>query len=363
MSAPDLGHSPLVAIWETTRACDLACRHCRASAMPDRDPRELSTSEAYDLLDQLSELAPRVLVLTGGDPLKRPDLFAIVEAAAARRLAVALAPSVTPLLTQEAIRRLAAAGVHRIALSLDGPEAACHDAFRGMPGSFEATVQAIAAAQVAGLPLQINTSVTAVSAVRLRTLGRLVEAIRPALWSVFFVVPVGRARLSDQVDAETCERLFHWLYDWSERTGAAVKTTAAPAYRRVVLQREAKRARWDRSHPRRPVPAGVNDGKGFLFVSHRGDVFPSGFLPICVGNVRRDRLADLYHWSPVFRDLRAPWKLEGKCGACAFQAVCGGSRARAYATSGNYLAEDPACAYQPPGFRRPPAAATDRPLA
>jgi radical SAM protein len=350
MTTTDFSQSPLVAIWETTRACDLACLHCRACATPTRDPTELSTSEAFDLLDQLQELGPCVLVLTGGDPLKRPDLFAIVEAAVARGLEVALAPSVTPLLTAETIQRLAHAGVHRIGLSLDGPEAAGHDAFRGVPGAFDATLRAIAVARAAGLQLQINSSVTAVSAVRLRSLGRLIETIRPALWSVFFVVPVGRAWRTLQVDAEHCERLFHWLYDWSERTGLSVKTTAAPSYRRVVLQREAERARQEVGHRRRPVPPGVNDGKGFVFISHRGDVQPSGFLPIRAGNVRHDRLVDLYRSSPLFRDLRNPAKLEGKCGACEFKRVCGGSRARAWATSGNYLAEDPACGYEPRGW-------------
>jgi radical SAM protein len=352
IAAVELARSPLVAIWETTRACDLACIHCRASAKPARDPAELSTAEGFDLLDQLQELAPRVLVLTGGDPLKRADLCTLVEAAVRRGLEPSIAPSVTPLLTDDAIRRLAAAGARRIALSIDGPDPASHDAFRGVPGSFDATLRAIATARATGLPLQINTSVTAVSAVRLRTLGRLVEQIRPALWSVFFVIPVGRALRTQQVEADVCERLLHWLYEWTERTGMAAKTTAAPAYRRVVLQREAARTRHDASRRRRPVPPGVNDGKGFIFVSHRGDVFPSGFLPISAGNVRRDRLVDLYRRSPLFRDLRSPWKLGGKCGECAFQAVCGGSRARAYATSGDYLAEDPACAYQPPTTRR-----------
>src|SRR5262245_48114378 len=353
MTAGDFSRSPLVAIWEVTRACDLACLHCRASATCDRDPDELSTAEAYDLLDQLRDLGPNVLVLTGGDPLKRPDLLAIIEAAVARGLEVALAPSVTPLLTSDAIRQFAKAGVRRMALSLDGPEATSHDAFRGIPGSFAATLRAIDAAWDVGLPVQINTSVTAVSFVRLRSLGRLVETLRPALWSVFFVVPVGRAWRTMQVEAERCERLFHWLYDWSERTGLAVKTTAAPAYRRVVLQREAERERSEPGYRRRPVPPAVNDGKGFVFVSHRGDVQPSGFLPLRAGNVRHDRLVDLYRRSPLFRDLRDPAKLEGKCGACEFRRICGGSRARAWVANGNYLAEDPACAYEPRGYTRP----------
>jgi radical SAM protein len=351
-AARDLARSPLVAVWEVTRACDLAWLHCRACAVPGRDPRELTTAEAFDLLDQLRELAPGVVVLTGGDPLKRPDLEAIVAAAAGRGLTVAIAPSVTPLLTAEAIERLGRGGASRIALSLDGPEPAVHDAIRGTLGSFAATRDAIAAVAAAGLALQINTSISPATVAGLPALGALVAAVRPALWSVFFVVPVGRAALGPQLDAATCEAIFNQLYEWSEDTGIAVKTTAAPAFRRVVLQREALRRRARRGRPSRLAArvAAVNDGKGFVFVSHTGDVFPSGFLPLSAGNVRRDSLAALYRQRPLFRDLRADWRIEGKCGICAFRTVCGGSRARAYATTGNLFAEDPACAYEP---RRP----------
>jgi radical SAM protein len=344
-----LAWSPAVAIWEVTRACALRCRHCRASAIPCRDPRELRTAEAYDLLDQLRELNPGVLVLTGGDPLERPDLFAIVEAAVRRGLRVAVAPSVTPRLTGAAIHRLADAGVLRVALSLDGPDAAVHDGLRGVPGSFARTRDAIAAVRAAGLPLQVNTSLDRGTVEALPRTAALVGAIAPALWSVFFVVPVGRAALARQLDPDTCEGVFHFLYDWSATTGLAVKTTAAPAYRRVVVQREAARTRSRPGTPRRPLPPAVNDGKGFVFVSHTGEVCPSGFLPVSAGNVRRDHLADLYRRSPLFTSLRADWRLEGKCGRCPFRTLCGGSRARAWATSGNPYAEDPSCAYQPPG--------------
>jgi radical SAM protein with 4Fe4S-binding SPASM domain len=341
-----LAYSPAVAIWEMTRACDLACRHCRASALPGRDRRELSTAEAFDLLDQLRALDPGVVVLTGGDPFKRPDLFAIVEAAVARGLAVAVAPSVTPQLTVDTIHRLADAGARRIALSLDGPDAATHDALRGVPGSFARTLEAIAAVRGVDLALQLNTSLTHETVGRLAATGQLVADLAPALWSVFVVVPVGRARQDQQLDADTCERVFHFLCDWRERTGLAVKTTAAPAFRRVTLERAAERARAGR--PRGPLPHAVNDGKGFVFVSHTGEVFPSGFLPLSAGNVRDTPLPDIYRQSALFRDLRDEWHLEGKCGRCAFRAVCGGSRARAYAATGNPFAADPACVYEPP---------------
>jgi radical SAM protein with 4Fe4S-binding SPASM domain len=339
----DFERAPLVAIWEVTRACDLRCLHCRADAVTRRDPRELSTARALDLVEQLAELRPGVLVLTGGDPMKRPDLFEIIDAAVARQLPVAITPSVTPLLTADAITRLAGR-VSRMALSLDGPDAALHDGLGGDDGSFAATLDAVAAARAAGLPLQINTSLTPRTVGALPAIGTLIETLAPVLWSVFFVVPVGRATAAQTLDAATCEFVFHFLYDWSERTGLAVKTTAAPAYRRVVLQRDAARGK---DRPRRPRPLPVNDGKGFIFVSHRGEVFPSGFLPLPVGNVGSRRLAEIYRESGILLALRTDALLEGKCGICPFRTVCGGSRARAYAATGSLFASDPACAYVP----------------
>jgi len=341
--------SPMVAIWEVTQACDLRCVHCRASAMPRRGPRELSRGEAVDLIDQLHELKPGVLVLTGGDPLKRPDLFTLIGTAVRRQLSVAITPSVTPLLTTSAIQRLAAAGVSRIALSLDGPDAATHDAFRGTPGAYAATLEAIAAVRAAGVPLQINTSVSRRTVDSLAATGRIVAEFAPALWSVFFVVPVGRAARDQQLDAAICERLFNDLYEWRWAYGLPVKTTAAQAFRRVALQRdmELRRAGQGRTQPRLH-PAAVNDGKGFVFVSHTGEVYPSGFLPVSAGNVRQTRLAAIYRSHALFRALRTPNRLEGKCGRCEFRVLCGGSRARAYAVTGNVFAEDPACEYQPP---------------
>jgi radical SAM protein len=345
----DFDRAPAVAIWEVTRACDLCCVHCRASAIPSRDPSELSTDEAADLIDQLGELSPGVLVLTGGDPLKRPDLFGLIETAVQRSLSVAITPSVTPLLTAAAIRHLADAGIGRIALSLDGPDAATHDAFRGTAGSFAATLKAIAAVRAVGLPLQINTSLSRKTIGTVAATGNLMREIAPVLWSVFFVVPVGRAAQDQQLDAETCERVFHFLYEWSEATGLAVKTTAAQAYRRVVLQRQKERRRAAPiAQQHRPRPAAVNDGKGFVFVSHTGQVYPSGFLPLSAGNVRQARLAAIYRSSPLFQALRDPDRLEGKCRRCEFRVICSGSRGRAYATTGNPFAEDPACVYDPP---------------
>lgn len=300
------------------------------------------------LLDQLAELQPGVVVLTGGDPLKRPDLLTIVRDAVRRGLTVALAPSVTPLLTADAIARLVDAGIRRVALSLDGPTPGVHDRFRGVEGSFDATRRAIDAVRTAGLGLQLNTSLDRRT---VRALGRtadVVAAIAPDLWSVFFVVPVGRAAADRSLGPHAAEALFHFLYDWQQATNVPLKTTAAPAYRRVCHQRDAARRHHGEAVPPRRAPA-VTDGRGFVFVSHTGDVQPSGFLPLVAGNVRSASLPALYRESALFRNLRSPLRLEGRCGDCPFRNLCGGSRARAYAVTGNPFAEDPGCAYRPRG--------------
>lgn len=342
-----LSYSPLVAIWETTRACDLRCTHCRAMAMPNPAAGELSTGDAFDLVTQLCELDPGVLVLTGGDPLKRHDLCALIAAMVTQGLEVAITPSVTPLLTPDAIGRLGDAGISRFALSLDGPDAATHDALRSVPGSFAATLAAIDAVRSTGLPLQINTSLTRHTLGKLTATAALVAGLAPVLWSVFLVVPVGRAALAMTLDADACEQVFHTLAQWTELTGLPVKTTAAPAFRRVLLQRAAKAARMAQPKGPRARPVAVNDGKGFVFVSHTGEVYPSGFLPFSAGNVRQKRLTEIYRRSPLFTALRDEERLEGKCGMCEFRSVCGGSRARAWAHTGNPFAEDPACSYVP----------------
>lgn len=335
---------PLLIYWELTRACELACRHCRAEAIPWRDPRELSTVEGLALLDRLAAFGPPLphLVLTGGDPLQRPDLFDLIAAARERGFSVALTPSGTYALTEGVIRRLQAAGVWMLALSLDGATAERHDALRGVPGSFEGTVRAVRWARAAGLPVQVNTLVCAETVGDLpAVVDRLIEW-GVARWSLFFLVPTGRGRVLREISPEESERLMHWLLDLAPQVPFSIKTTEAPHYRRVAVQRNGKDV---------PVEIrrgfGVRDGNGIMFVSHIGEIYPAGFLPLPLGDVRREDPVAVYREHPVFRALRDPDRLKGKCGRCPFRAICGGSRARAYAVTGDPLESDPLCPYSP----------------
>lgn len=362
MDSLDFDRTPLTVIWEVTRACDLRCAHCRAEAQPTAMPGELDTRQGLDLLDQIAELRPGVLVLTGGDPLKRADLFTLIAGAAERGIPLAVTPSGTPLLTRGALERMRDLGVKGIALSLDGPDAATHDAFRRQAGSFDFTVAGVRQARELGLPVQINTTATRHNRPLLEGIAGVVGDLGASMWSVFFLIAVGRGRALDQLSAAEIEEVFAFLYDLSQRAPFVVRTTAAPHYRRFALQsrRDQRRAGEAAPAPRLPGLLGLNekqrrgvtDGRGFAFVSHTGEVYPSGFLPLSAGNVCREPLARIYRDSPLFRSLRDETALGGKCGHCEFRMICGGSRARAYATTGDPLAEDPGCIYIPRSDQR-----------
>ncbi|MBI4574790.1 MAG: TIGR04053 family radical SAM/SPASM domain-containing protein [Planctomycetes bacterium] len=356
--APDFALSPLVAIWELTQACDLACVHCRAEARPWRDPRELTTWEGFRLIEAVRGFGSPILVLSGGDPLKRPDVHDLLRHARDVGLRVAVTPSGTPLLDERAVGDLREAGADLLALSLDGSTAEVHDRFRQVPGSYEATRRALEEARRLGFPLQVNTTVSCHNASDLSAIAVLARRLGAVLWSVFFLVPTGRGRHGQALSPWEQERVFHLLYDLSRALGLEIKTTAAPPYRRVVLQRqalerEAAAAATAAGLPEVPprggrTGAGVNDGNGFLFVSHTGEVCPSGFLPLSAGNVRDRNVVEIYRDSDLFRALRDPDRLKGRCGRCEFREVCGGARSRAYARTGDVHAADPYCAYAPP---------------
>lgn len=356
----DFDRAPMVVIWEVTRACALACKHCRANALTKRNPQELTFDEGCQIMDQVQAFGSPVFVLTGGDPLLRPDFYDLVRYGTSIGLRVSSSPSGTKLVTAEAMRKGAAAGLKRVQLSLDGATPETHDGFRRVLGSFQWTMDALRHARDAGIEVQIGTTLSRYSIGELERIAAIVEQVNAVLWSVFFLVPVGRGQQSDMVTPEEGERVVQWLYELSGKAPYAIKTTEAPFFRRVARQAtESPNAAASVSPPLRAVPApgvpmpgriasfGVNDAKGFVFIDHVGQVYPSGFLPLAAGNVRERSLAWLYQESPLFRQLRNPDLLAGKCGVCEFRWECGGSRARAYAMTGNHLASDPHCVYVP----------------
>jgi AdoMet-dependent heme synthase len=347
----DFNSSPFLILWELTRACALACRHCRAKAMPRRNKGELTTEECAEQFDKIREFGSPLIVLTGGDPIERPDVYEIISEARRRGFKVAMTPSATPSVTRAVVLKLKEAGLERLAISLDGPDEAAHDSFRGIRGSFEDTLSIMRWAYEAGLPLQVNTTVWKENIDRFQQIADLVIENHSILWSLFFLVPTGRARSTMQITAEQAEQTLHRMADLAQSNVIDVKSTAAPHFRRVLIERNFHRPLRDigpdvRLGALRSYQS-VNDGKGLLFISHLGDVQPSGFLPISAGNVRQQSVADIYRSSELFKDLRSPQLLKGKCGRCPYKAVCGGSRARAYADSGDYMAADELCSYQP----------------
>jgi len=335
-----------------------------------RHPEELTTEEGFKLLAETARMGTAVFVLSGGDPAKRPDLLDLVREGKRLGLRMGTVPAATPTLSAELVRDLKEAGLDQMALSLDYPRADLHDGFRCVKGAFDKTLEAAQWAHQYGLPLQINTTLWAGSAPYLSEMAELVERLEAVFWEVFFLVPVGRGEALDGIEARRCEELFAILYEVQKRSHFILKVTEAPHYRRYVAQREAEgqtaRPSQGQSIHRGMVPMpemlrrsegpghtigfaphGVNAGKGFVFVSHLGEVYPSGFLPKSAGNVRLQGLAEIYRDAPLMRELRDPEALHGRCRQCEYRTICGGSRSRAYALTGDYLATDPWCAYQP----------------
>lgn len=339
---------PFLVFWEITRACALACRHCRAEAQPRRHPDELDENEALALVDQLGELAPPMLILTGGDPLMRPDVLDIARRGTAAGMRVGLSPSGTARLVNFDFTSIRDAGIERISLSLDGASRETHDAFRGLAGTYDRTIRAVHLAHDAGLSVQINTTLTAGNLHEFPAFRDLMFELRPAMWSVFVLVPTGRAGAKDVPDPDQLEAIFEEMAGLVGKAPFAIKTTEGHHFRRVLAQRGMGGSK-GRQGMRSPL--GIRDGRGVMFISHTGEVSPSGFLPLVCGNVRETDPAKLYREHPLFVSLRDSDALGGKCGRCEFRKICGGSRARAYGATGDPFAEDPSCIHQPK--RRP----------
>ena len=358
--------NPFIVIWEVTRACELKCLHCRAEAQYRRDPRELNFLEGKRLIDEIYEMDKPMLVFSGGDPLMRADIYELADYAVRKGLRVSMTPSATPNVTKEAIQKAKEVGLARWAFSVDGATAETHDRFRGVAGSFQLTMDAIQYLNELQIPVQINTTISKYNIHEVEEMAALVEQLGGVLWSVFFLVPTGRGNIDDMISPVEHELVFRKLYEIGKTASFDVKTTAAQHYRRVVMQQKNKggtsKQRMCYEDALQNVltgkidglgraPKGVNDGNGFVFISHIGDVYPSGLLPIGAGNVRETRLRDIYRHSPIFQALRNPDGYKGKCGKCEYRYICGGSRSRAYAITGDYLESEPYCVYVPKVLR------------
>lgn len=348
----DYSSNPMLVYWEMTQACGLACRHCRAEAVSTAHPDELTYEEGKNLLHQIAAFDKPTphLVFTGGDPLRRADLFDLIDEARALGISVSITPSATADLTIDVLAKLKAHGIDSFGLSLDGSTAARHEAVRGVEGCFDWTIAAAKAAATLGVPIQINTLVSEETVDDLPAVYELLKREFPVMrWSLFFLIEVGRGKVLQPISTERGEQLMNWIYDLSKRTPFAVATTEAPSYRRVALSRMREAGMGAAEIERTPVYRGfgIRDGHGIMFISNQGDICPAGFLPLAMGNVRHDQLLDVYRSAPMFQALHNPNLFKGKCGRCEYRALCGGSRARAFAATGDPLASDPFCHYEP----------------
>jgi radical SAM protein len=350
-SRRDYAKTPINVYWETTRACALACRHCRAEAAPAPDPNQLTFTEGVAFLRQILDFGDPLpqLILTGGDPLMRPDLYELIDEARKLGIAVSITPAATPALTYDVLLRLKERGVEGLGLSLDGSTATRHDSIRGVAGTFARTIQAMRWAQELKMPLQVNTLVAAETASDLPAIYELLKSFGVARWSLFFLISVGRGRVLQPLSPAKAEMLMTWIYETSLIAPFIVATTEAPSYRRVALETmraEGKTAE-EIKHSAAFRSFGIRDGHGIVFVSHTGDICPAGFLPLVIGNIREDSLVETYRDAPAFQSLHDPTQFEGRCGHCQYHMLCGGSRSRAFEATGNALAEDPLCTHEP----------------
>ena len=336
--------------WETTRRCNLACKHCRAVAEDHPYDNELDTQASFKLLREIREVGEPIIILTGGEPLLRHDIFDIAAFGTKIGLRMVMAPNGT-LITKESAEKMKDSGIKRISISLDGASPETHDAFRGIPHAFEKALQGIQFAKAAGIEFQINTTITKTNLSEIPNILKLAEALGAAAHHIFLLVPTGRGKyiLDGEINSVEYEETLNWFYDQREKVKLQLKATCAPHYYRILRQRsrqEGKKVSFE-THGLDAVTRGCLAGTGFCFISHVGRVQTCGFLDVECGNIKAQSFKDVWESSPVFNRLMDLNNLEGKCGICEYKRVCGGCRARAYEATGNYLAEEPLCSYQP----------------
>lgn len=340
--------APRLIAWEITSGCNLNCVHCRGSSTSRVPEGELSTEEAKHFIDEVVEFGNPILIITGGEPLTRSDVFEIARYGTEVGLRVVLATNAT-LLTPEIAEKLKNSGVQRVSVSLDGAIAETHDSFRGVPGAFSRSLAGIEVLKAAGIPFQINTTISKHNLEEIPATFEFAKEIGAVAYHVFFLVPTGRGQDSDEVSPVEYERVLNWLYDQQKTTDIQLKATCAPHYFRIMRQRAKKEGIeiTVKTHGYEAMTKGCLGGTGFCFVSSVGEVFPCGYLPVLAGNIKEQPFREVWEEAEVFKKLRAPEELKGKCGVCEYKLVCGGCRARAYAATGDYLEAEPYCVYTP----------------
>lgn len=340
--------------WETTSACNLKCRHCRASATGDRPSNELTLGQSRELLRAIADFAKPVIVLSGGEPLVRPDIYDIASCGTRLGLRMVLATNGT-MLDKSSAKDIKAAGIQRVSVSIDGADAACHDAFRGVAGAFDSAFSGIEHLKSVDMPFQINTSITRANIKQLPQILDMAISGGACALHLFMLVPTGCGKEipeDEMISADEYESVLNWIYDSSKSAPINLKATCAPHYFRVVKQRGKVesgewRAKGHEGHPLTAETKGCLAGSAVCFVSYKGDVYPCGYFPVSAGNVLQEPFQQIWECSELFQQLRDPSLLTGKCGRCEYSRVCGGCRARAYARTGDYLSEEPYCAYTP----------------
>ena len=349
--------------WETTVGCNLKCIHCRATALEGRAPDELNTDEALGFVGALAAFAKPILVLSGGEPLYRPDIFRIAEFATEKGLKVARATNGT-LVGAETARKTREAGIRRVSISLDGADAKTHDQFRGFPGSFDRALEGAWHLRQEKVSLQLNTTVARHNADQLPRVMEMAEEMGADALHLFLLVPVGcglEIAGEQQIPAEEYERILNWFYEQSRHTRMELKATCAPHYYRIIRQRAREEGRkvTPKADGMAAMTRGCLAGSGVCFLSHKGEVFPCGYLPVRAGSIREQGIEEIWNSAQVFKEMRDPGLLEGRCGLCEYRMVCGGCRARAFGQTGNYLGEEPFCLYEPPAGARKKASRED----